>query len=80
LIVAAHFYDSAEFSKILNQVVGKRVVIVQNEYHAKLSCMQSTCRLPFLTSVKIFLEPIEEFLPPEKAIPIPKGGIDGTGP
>ena len=33
LVVAAHFDGGAEFSEILNQVVSKGIVIVENEDH-----------------------------------------------
>jgi hypothetical protein len=33
LIVATHLDFGAEFPKILNQVIGKRIVVVENEDH-----------------------------------------------
>ena len=58
LVVAANLDLRAQFPEVLNQVVGKGIVVVENENH----------EAPILAYS----------LPPERATPVPKGGIDGT--
>src|SRR5580700_674364 len=44
LIVAADLNLRTEFPEILNQVIGKRVVVVENEDHKQPSCVKFTRR------------------------------------
>jgi hypothetical protein len=81
LVVAAHLDLRPKFPEILNQVVGKRIVVVENEDHGSVLLAVYTQVSPGLKSdlgCRINYRGHPDL--PERAIPIPKGGIDGILP
>jgi hypothetical protein len=79
LIVAPHLNLGPKFPKILNQVVGKRIVVVENEYHGTiLIAFYTWTRACCLLGLELSVDAAGSSDSPERATRLPNGGIDGT--